>query len=109
MLLRSRQSSTAVADFGLTQTIVTAKDVSVADTLQDKVDDELAAHTSPPEVISVTSGTTDPPVMSYEEGDEVRIVWDSPYSPISAYRRLVGRDIQWTAGEEQAVLHLEAL
>lgn len=109
MVRRSRQSSSAVAEYLLSHGVLTDKEVSVASTLQEKVDRELETVADPEEILSITVGTTDPPLFSYEEGDEVRVEWDSAYRTVKSFQRLVGRDVTWTAGEEQAVLYLQEL
>lgn len=108
-LIATAQSSTAVARYGLTQEILTAKDVSVAQTLTDHATQRLARRAVPPNLIRITAGTADPPLFSYGLGDEVRVKWDSPYDPIDEYQRLTGFDVTWQAGEEQATLLLEPL
>lgn len=109
MLLASRQNSGAVATSGLTQRRYVNKDIKELLTLQDHVDRELATWKSTPNLIAITVGTVDPPLFSYNVGDEVKIVWPSPYSTVNEFQRLVGFDVEWEAGEETAVLYLEPI
>lgn len=109
MLLSDLQDSVAVADYKLTQAPYTNKDVKIAATLLDHVRRELALMKNPAETIGITVGTAEPPLFSYEVGIEARIKWPSPYKAVNEYRRLVGFDVVWTQGEEQAVLFLEAI
>lgn len=107
MLRRSFQDASAVAEHKLTQRIYTNKDVSVQATLDGHVRRELSLTARPPEQFSITVGTTDPPIFSYQLGDEGQLRWPSPYDPVNRFMRLVGFDVTWTQGEEQAVLHLQ--
>ncbi len=109
MLIRTLQSSTAVAKHGLTQRIVAHKDVTVAQTLEDHVTDALTAFAGIPNLIAITVGTKDPQLFTYGLGDEVKINWPSPYDPVNEYQRLIGFDVIWQSGEESAVLYLEPL
>ena len=105
-LRRSAQSSGAVSNFRLTQRVYTNTDVNRAATLLSHVQRELAKFANPAEVLAVTVGTVEPPVFSYQVGDEGRIVWPSTYDPVARFMRLVGRDLVWESGEERAVLYL---
>lgn len=109
MLLHTAQSSAAVATHKLTQTVGSWKDVAVAQTLIDHTTSLLTRRASPPNLIAITVGTTDPPLFSYAEGDVCQLRWPSPYDPVDEMQRLVGRDVVWSEGEEQAVLYLEPL
>jgi hypothetical protein len=109
MLRRSRQSVSATAKYGLTQTVYTNKDVKVASTLQAHVDRIRTIFQHVPEQFSITVGTSDPPLFSWQLGDEAQLRWPSPYDPVNKFVRIVGFDVIWQSGEEQAVLHLEAV
>ncbi len=109
MLIRTFQSSTAVAKHGLTQRVITHKDVTVAQTLEDHVSDALTAYANVPNLIALDVGTRDPQLFTYNLGDEVKVNWPSPYDPVNEYQRLIGFDVIWQSGEESAVLYLEPL
>ncbi len=109
MLIRTLQSSTGVAVHGLTQRIITHKDVTVSQTLEDHVADALTAFAGIPNLIALTVGTRDPQLFTYGLGDEVKVDWPSPYDPVNEYQRLIGFDVIWESGEESAVLFLEPL
>ncbi|MFA5636431.1 MAG: hypothetical protein WC977_11090 [Anaerovoracaceae bacterium] len=109
MLRTARQSSSAVAEFGLTQSVYTNKSVSRFDTLIQHADRQLQTLRSPRQQVQVTVGPDNPTVFSYRIGDEGRLVYDSPYDSVSEYRRLVGFDITWTEGIEQVTLYLEPI
>lgn len=105
----SLQDAGAVSSYGLTQAIYSNNDVLVLATLQDHIRRELALFKKPAEMVAVTVDTDEPEVFSYQVGDEGRLRWPSSYDPVNRFMRLVGRDIVWQAGEEQAVLYLEEI
>lgn len=107
MLRRDLQDAGAAAAHKLTQRVYTAKTVNQAATLEGHVRRELALTARPPERYSITVGTTDPPLFSWQLGDEAQLRWASSYDPVNALVRIVGLDVGWTKGEEQAVLHVE--
>lgn len=107
MLRFALQDAAAVDTYLLTQATYTNKSVSVAATLQDHVRRELALFKNSPETIALTVSTSEPEVFSYQVGDTGQVRYPSSYEPINRFMRLVGRDIVWEAGEEQAVLYVE--
>lgn len=108
-LRAATQDAAAVATFGLTQHTYSNAGIGKMTTLVAHIERELALFKNPAEMIAVVVGTEEPPVFSYEVGDEGRVVWPSTYAPVNRFMRLVGRDITWEAGEERAVLYLEAV
>jgi hypothetical protein len=109
MLTATVQSSSAVAQYGLTQTVSSHKSVSVAQTLVDHATEELDTFASVANLLTLTVGVTDPPIFSYGLGDEVRIRWDSPWETVNEYQRLIGFDVIWQQGAEFAQLFLSPL
>jgi hypothetical protein len=109
MVRAATQSSTAVAKYGLTHMVVVDKDITVASTLNDKAQWALDEFADVPNLIALTVNVTDPQPFSYGLGDEVRVKWPSPYDPIDEFQRVIGYDIIWTSGEEQAVLFVEPI
>lgn len=108
-LLRSRQDSTAVAEYGLTQSVYTNKDVNRAQSLDDHVRRELSLMANPAETVGVTIGTDHFNPFSVQMGVEGRLKYDSKYDPVNEFRRLVGFDIVWEEGDERTVLFLQEL
>lgn len=108
-LIVTAQDSGAVAKYGLTQRVITHKDVSVVQTATDHVTDALKAWRDVPNLIVLTVNTTDPQVFTYEPGDEVKVKWDSKYDTVNEFQRLIGFDVIWTAAKEEAVLYLEPI
>lgn len=106
MVRQTVQDSSAVSAFGPTQKPYTNKDVSVSATLLAHIQRELALFKNPAEMLAITVDTDEPEVFSYQVGDEGQVRWPSTYDPVNRFQRLVGRDIIWSAGEEQAVLYL---
>ena len=105
MLRISRQSSSAVASYGLTQAIHTAKTVSLAATLLDHAAGQLTRFAEPSQTVTVTVGGDVACVL----GDEGRLVYPSAYEAVSEYRRLVGLDVTWERGTEHTTLQLEPI
>ncbi len=108
-LIVTAQDSGAVAKYGLTQRIITHKDVSVVATATDHVTDAARVWKDVPNLIVLTVNTTDPQVFTYEPGDEVKVKWVSKYDTVNEFQRLIGFDVIWTAAKEEAVLYLEPL
>lgn len=109
-LLRSRQDAQAVAAYRLTNAVISDGDISVAATLQDRVDDELAHTRSPEDVVTIQTGGEDPNPIGVTEDDEIRVVWrESKYKPINGFYRVLGRKFTWNAGEETVSWTLEAV
>ncbi len=108
-LIVTTQDSGAVAKYGLTQRIITHKDVSVVATATDHVTDAVRVWKDVPNLIVLTVNTTDPQVFTYEPGDEVKVKWESKYDTVNEFQRLIGFDVIWTAAKEEAVLYLEPL
>ena len=108
-LLRTRQDSGAVAQYGLTNSVYVNKDVKQGSTLVDHVRRELALTANPAQTVGVTIGTSHFNPFTHGVGVEGRLVYPSSYDPVSAFRRLVGFDVVWNSGDEQAVLYLEEL
>lgn len=102
----ARQDSTAVAEFGVTQGVFDNQEISVQSTLDDHVRRELAYLKNPTQDLQVTVGTDTFNPFSVQLGVEMRVKYDSSYDPVSEVRRLVGFDIEWTEGDERAVLQL---
>lgn len=108
MLRRTATDAAALLDHGLTQAVYTNKDVKRAGTLQDHIDRELEESSAPPEIFTITVGTEEPAIFgAYNVGDEGRLIWPSPYEPVDTIVRLVGFDVVWTQGTEEAKLHLQ--
>jgi hypothetical protein len=108
MLRVSLTDAASLSSGKLTQSVYTNKDVKVSATLEDHVRRELLIRKKSPETISITVGTAEPVIFGqYNVGDEGRISWPSPYEPVNKIMRLVGFDIVWRQGTEQAVLHLQ--
>ncbi len=103
-LTASDQSSSAVARFLLTQRVHSAVDVVEQTTLNDHIAEQLELWKDVPNALTLRVGTDDPDPFTAQCGDEIRIVWDSPYDPIDEFQRLVGIDIVWSAGKEEAIL-----
>lgn len=95
--------------FGLTQRVVTNKDVTDVGTMNDIVADAGRAFNPIPNLISLTVNTAEPQVFTYELGDEVKVSWPSEYDPVNEFQKLIGFDVVWTAAKEEAVLYLEPL
>jgi len=109
MLRASRQNSSAVATYGLTQSVIVDKDVSIASTLVGKAQYRLDGARTVPNVIRLVAGTDDPPLFSWGINDEVRIVWDSPYDPVDEFQLVIGFDVTFRDGEESVTLYTEPL
>lgn len=109
MLVANRQSSTAVARYGLLQAITSHKDVTNASTLNAHAQRGLDLLGSVPNLLSLRVSTNDPGLFSYNEGDEVRVHWSSPYAEVNEFQRLIGRDVEWESGEESVVLYMEPI
>ena len=103
-LSASQQDSSAVARYLLTQRVHSATDVIEQVTLNEHVAEQLALWKDTPNALVLRVGTDDPDPFTAQLGDEIRINWDSPYDPIDEFQRLVGLDIVWNAGKEEAVL-----
>ncbi len=108
-LIVSTQDSVAVAKYGLTQRVIVHKDVTVSQEATDQVADALNAFKEVPNLISLTVGTTDPQLFTYELGDEVKVEWESKYDIVDEFQRLIGIDVVWTQAKEEAILYLEPL
>ena len=78
----------------------------MASTLVDHANDALNVSASVPNLISITVSTGDPQLFSYGVGDEVRILWESPYETVNEFQRIIGFDVTFKAGEESATLFL---
>jgi hypothetical protein len=109
MLLRSLQDSGAVSEYGLANIRYTNKDVKFAATLDDHIRRELSLMKNPAQTVGITLGSQTLNPFSYSLGDEGRLIWDSPYDPVNEFRRRVGFDVIWQAGEEQTIEYLEEL
>ncbi|MDF1596938.1 MAG: hypothetical protein P1T08_12740 [Acidimicrobiia bacterium] len=109
MLAFQLQDSTATSTYGLTQRPYINKDITVSTSLQDHVRAELAAWKNVPNLIAITVDTIDPPFGSYSLDDEIRVIWPSPYQPVDEFQQVIGIDIEWKRGREQAVLYLTPL
>ncbi len=106
MLRASVQSSTAVAAYGLTQKVISLKDVTVESTLIDHANDALNVSATVPNLIAIDVSTDDPGLFSYGVGDEVQVRWASPYETVNEYQRIIGLDVVWRSGEETATIYL---
>lgn len=109
MVRVTRQDAGAVAEYRLTQEVHQDKDIRLQSSLRDRADTVLRTVRVPETTLSLVVSTDDPPIFSYEEGDEGRVSYSSPYERVVGFRRVVGRDIKWNQGEEQATLHLEEI
>lgn len=103
----SLTDSGALAAFGLTEAVYANLEVSQAATLEAQVRRQLRQRRAPAEAFAITVGTAEPPIFSYQLGDEGQLRWDSPYDPVGKFMRLVGFDITWNQGVEEAVLYLQ--
>ncbi len=108
-LIVTGQDSGAVAKYGLTQRVITHQDVSVVATATDHVTDALRVWKDVPNLVVLTVNAIDPQLFTYGLGDEVKVKWDSQYETINEFQRLIGFDVIWSAGNEEAVLYLEPL
>lgn len=102
----TRQSSTAVAEYGLTQMVYDNQEVSIRSTLIGHADFNLAHHRNPVQDLRVTVGTGEFNPFQFGVGVEGRVKYDSSYDEVNEVRRLVGFDVVWNQGDEQAVLAL---
>lgn len=111
MLAADVQSSAAVAKYGLTQARYTNKDVKLASTLRDHAERLLDELADVPNLLSITVSADNPPLFSYNLGDEVRVKWPSTYDPVDEYQRIIGIDVHpaTKTRDEEAVLHLVPL
>lgn len=93
-LRRVRTNSAAVAKYGLTeQTLSLPNEGSVA-ALDAQVAAALRQWRRSANVITVTfRPDSRTPLFSFQLGDRVRVLYDSPWRPIAAWRRIVGFDI----------------
>ncbi len=103
-LIATAQDSSAVAVYGLTQRVFSRKNVLALVNLQAAVDRQLASFSLPPRVVGVTVGPDDPPLGSYQVGDEIRVTIPSLYRPIAGWRRIYGIDVVWNGSSEDVVL-----
>ena len=103
-LTASQQDSSAVARYKLTQRVHSATDVTEQVTLNGHVAEQLDLWKDVPNALMLRVGTEDPDPFTAQCGDEIKINWDSPYKPVDEFQRLVGIDIVWNAGKEEAVL-----
>ena len=108
-LLANAQDSGAIAKYGLTQRVIVHKDIAETQEATDRVTDASNAFKDVPNLISLTVGTTDPQLFTYELGDEVKIEWESKYETVDEFQRLIGFDVVWTKAKEEVVLFLEPL
>ncbi len=110
MVLTGAQDAVAIADYGLTQRIYTNKDVSIAATLMSHVSATLTTWRKPPNVLTFTVRTTDPPLFSWGLDDEVRIRWPSSYAPVDEFQHVIGYDVRLARGQpENVVMYTEPL
>lgn len=105
----SLTDSTALARYGLTMGTYSNLDVSEAATLENHVRRVLRQRRFPAESYFVTVGTSEPPIFSYQVGDEGQLRWPSPYDPVNRFVRLVGFDVVWKQGIEEADLFFQEL
>ena len=105
----STQDSAAVAAYRLTQRVRSRVEETTQSVLDDYVLAQLALFKDVPNTLAITVGTSDPDPFTAALGDEIRINWPSPYDPVDEFQRLVGLDIIWNSGEEEAVLYTTPL
>lgn len=108
-LTASTQDSAAVAAYRLTQRVRSRVEETTQSVLDDYVLAQLALFKDVPNTLAITVGTSDPDPFTAALGDEIRINWPSPYDPVDEFQRLVGLDIIWNSGEEEAVLYTTPL
>jgi hypothetical protein len=102
----TRQDSSAVGDYGLTQRVYNDQEVSTLSTLIGHLDYELAYHGQPVQDLAITVGTTDFNPFQYGLGVSGRVKYPSTFEEVNQVRRLIGFDVVWNSGDEQAVLAL---
>jgi hypothetical protein len=102
----TRQDSSAVGDYGLTQRVYNNQEVSNLATLITHLDYELAYHAEPVQDLAITVGTSDFNPFEYGLGVSGRVRYSSSFEAVNQVRRLIGFDVVWNSGDEQAVLAL---
>ena len=95
-----QQDSGAVAKYLLTQRVFTGTDITEQATLTGHVMGQLDIYKDVPNALTIRVSTDDPDPFTAQLGDEIRVNWDSPYSPVDEFVRLVGLDIVCSAGRE---------
>lgn len=108
-LRENRADTAAMARSGRIRKTYVNKQIGRRETLRAVAARQLRVRSTVPDLLAVTVATDEPPLFSYELGDEVRIHYRSDYRPVDVFRRVVGVDVVPHGGEEQAVLYLERL
>jgi hypothetical protein len=105
----SRQDSTAIAKYGLTEKPYRAQGVSDVTTLDEQLRGVLDDSLESPNIITVTVRPTENmPFGSFWLGDEIQVLWPSPYRPVDEWRRVVGIEVI-PQPDELLVVHLDVL
>lgn len=108
-LRRSLTDSSAVARYGLTETVVRRSTVSSAATLDALIRRDLESLRASPNLISLEVKTgVNLPWSNWWIGDDVRVVWPSPYRPVDDCRRIVGIDVR-PHPDETVTVHLDTI
>jgi hypothetical protein len=105
----TRTISSAVSKYGRTERVFRAQGVTQVETLIEQAVPLLDEWIEPANVISVTVRPTERmPFGSFWLGDEIQVLWPSPYRPVNEWRRVVGIDVI-PHPDELLVVHLETI
>lgn len=109
-LRRVQTNSSAVSKYGLTERVVTFPSETSVAALDAQVQAALAQWKTSPNILAITFHSSDRvPLFGFDLGDELRVVWDSPWRPIDEWRRVLGIDVRPGGGNELVTVYVDEL